>query len=137
MYKFEGLEVWDLAMEYLDQMYTVAGTLPRCEEFNLAAQLRRAATSIALNIAEGSTGQTNAEQSRFLGMALRSLMETVACLHIIRRRGYLEDPSPLDAGYQQSQLLARKLQALRRAISSGNVGIREDAEEYGGKPDNG
>lgn len=41
---------------------------------------------MALNIAEGSTGQTDAEQGRFLGLAVRSLLETVACQHIISRR---------------------------------------------------
>ncbi|MGC8826591.1 MAG: four helix bundle protein [Anaerolineae bacterium] len=131
MYKFEKLEVWNIALDYLDRMYSIAGALPDSEAFNLTAQLRRAATSIALNIAEGSTGQTNAEQSRFLGMALRSLMETVACLQIIRRRGYIEDSSALDAGYQQSQILARKLHAFRQALSPGKARLRENLEEYG------
>ncbi|MBC7224385.1 MAG: four helix bundle protein, partial [Anaerolineae bacterium] len=74
-YKFERLEVWDLALQYLDLMYAIAQKLPRQEEHNLAAQMRRAATSICLNIAEGSTSQSDAEQARFLSMAIRSLVE--------------------------------------------------------------
>ena len=85
MHKFEKLEVWQLAVEYVDLCYVIAEQLPRQEEFNLASQLRRAAVSIALNIAEGSTGQTDPEQARFIGMAIRSLVETVACQHLIRR----------------------------------------------------
>jgi four helix bundle protein len=77
-YKFERLEVWQMAMEYVDMIYKNAETLPKNEEYNLKSQITRAATSIALNIAEGSTGQSDAEQHRCLGMALRSSVETVA-----------------------------------------------------------
>ncbi|MGE5376633.1 MAG: four helix bundle protein [Bacteroidota bacterium] len=51
----------------------------------------RAATSVALNIAEGSQGQSDAEQARFLGMKIRSLIETVACEQVIQRRNYIQD----------------------------------------------
>src|SRR4051812_17860446 len=95
MHKFEKLEVWQLAIEYTDLCYSLAERLPKHEEYNLASQLRRAAVSIALNIAEGSTGQSDAEQARFLGMALRPLIETVACQHLINRRKYLVDMSLL------------------------------------------
>ena len=49
-YKFERLEVWQLAMDYTDVIYSVAEQLPRSEEFNLKSQIMRAATSIGLNI---------------------------------------------------------------------------------------
>jgi four helix bundle protein len=72
-YKFEQLEVWKLSLEYIDSVYKLGEQLPRSEEYNLKSQIIRAATSISLNIAEGSTGQTDAEQARFLSMAIRSL----------------------------------------------------------------
>ena len=90
-YKVEQLEVWKLALDYIDLVYKVAENLPRAEEYDLKSQVIRAATSVALNIAEGSQGQSDAEQARFLGMAIRSLIETVACQQLIRRRGYLPD----------------------------------------------
>ena len=129
MHKFEKLEVWQLAIEYTDLCYSLAEQLPKREEFNLGSQLRRAAVSVALNIAEGSTGQSDAEQARFLGMALRSLVETVACQHLINRRKYLEDTSQLREVYQASDKLAAKIQAMRRSIL-GHHGLREDIEEY-------
>ncbi len=82
-YKFEQLDVWNLSLEYIDTIYGLAEKLPKSEEYNLKSQIIRAVTSISLNIAEGSTGQSDAEQARFLGMAIRSLIETVACQHII------------------------------------------------------
>ena len=88
-YKFQSLLVYQLSLEYNDQVYDLIRTMPDHEKFNLCSQLSRAATSITLNIAEGSTGQSNKEQVRFLGMAIRSYIETVACLDLIERRGYI------------------------------------------------
>lgn len=114
-FKFERLDVWKLSLEYLNLVYQIADRLPKREEYNLKSQIVRAATSIALNIAEGSTSQTNAEQGRFLGMSIRSLIETVACLHLIERRKYVEDELLIEA-HSFSQRLFSKLQAFRRAL---------------------
>ncbi len=129
-YKFEQLEVWQLAMEYVDAIYVLVEKLPRSEEYNLKSQIVRAATSVALNIAEGSTGQTDAEQARFLGMAIRSLIETVACQHIIRRRGYFGDDAPLNSAYSKSQILARKLQSFRKSLVPASGQVREEPASY-------
>ncbi|MBN1995618.1 MAG: four helix bundle protein [Anaerolineae bacterium] len=129
MHKFEKLEVWQLAIEYTDLCYTIADKLPEYEKYNLASQLRRAAVSIGLNIAEGSTGQTNPEQARFLGMAVRSLIETVACQRLIERRNYLDDPTLPQTVYQAGEKLSAKLQAMRRAIL-GETRLREEGAEY-------
>ncbi len=115
-YKFEKLEVWQLAMDYADLIYELADQLPRIEEFNLGSQIRRAATSVHLNIAEGSTSQTSLEQARFVGLAIRSLVETVSCQHAISRRKYLQDPTSLRQAYQSSEKLFAKLQAFRNSL---------------------
>lgn len=120
-YKFEKLEVWELALDYIDLMYAVANDLPKSEEYNLKSQILRAATSISLNIAEGSTGLSDTEQSRFLSIAIRSLIETVACLHIVHRRGYLKDPEPLRIAYRASETLFARLQAFRKSLNSGTL----------------
>ncbi len=115
MYKFEKLEIWQLSLEYSDIIYELADQLPKREEFNLKSQIIRATTSVSLNIAEGSTGQSDAEQNRFLGMALRSLIETVACQHLIQRRKYIENLK-LEKTYKLSEKLFAKLNAFRRAL---------------------
>ncbi len=121
-------DVWKLALDYLDLIYAIANELPRSEEYNLKSQITRAATSISLNIAEGSTGQSDAEQARFLGIAIRSLVETVACLHIIHRRGYLKDIEQLRTAYRTSETLFAKLQAFRRSLRSET--LRDEPGEY-------
>ena len=88
-YKFQKLRVYQLALDYVDAIYELASKLPDKEKFNLASQIRRVATSIPLNIAEGSTGQSDKEQHRFLTMAIRSYLETIACLDLIAKRNYL------------------------------------------------
>jgi four helix bundle protein len=95
-------------LKYSDLVYQLTEQLPRSEDYNLKSQLQRAATSISLNIAEGSTSQTDAEQTRFLGFAIRSLKKTVAYLHLIRRRNYLGNPKPIEEAYRFSEKLHAK-----------------------------
>jgi len=129
-FKFEKLEVWRLALEYIDLVYEIAQELPRSEEYNLKSQMTRAATSVALNIAEGSTGQTDAEQARFLGLSIRSLLETVACQHIISRREYLPDATKLRQAYRRAETLVAKLHTMRKAIAPEQAWLREDDAVY-------
>ncbi|HLO16671.1 MAG TPA: four helix bundle protein [Anaerolineales bacterium] len=114
-YKFQKLQVYQLALEYFDAVYTLSKQLPDRERFNLTSQVERAATSIVLNIAEGSTGQSDAEQNRFLGLALRSYLETIACCDLIERRAYLSSDSLLPLREQGHQLFV-KLSAFRKAL---------------------
>ena len=88
---------------------------PKDERYVLTAQLKRAVDSVALNIAEGSTGQTNSEFRQFLGYALRSALEVVACLHLGRARGIVGE---LDFTHFYGKLeeLIKMTQALRRSI---------------------
>ncbi len=114
-YKFQKLEVYQLALAYVKVIYSIAHKLPDNEKYNLASQIKRAATSIALNIAEGSTGQSDLEQKRFLGLALRSYLETIACLDIIEMFDYVSI-GELNEVRQQGHPLFVKLIAFRKAL---------------------
>ena len=131
-FKFEKLDVWKMALDYCDLMYQLAEKLPDKERFNLQSQIRRAGTSIALNIAEGSTGQSDPEQKRFLGLALRSLIETVACQRLIARQNYVVDTAYLEHLDLQAQELAKRLQAFRNSLSEASQGrnVKEDQARY-------
>ena len=129
-FKFEKLEVWQLALEYIDLIYEISNQLPKSEEYNLKSQINRAATSVALNIAEGSTSQTDQEQARFLGLAIRSLIETVACQHIINRRKLLSDAQPLRDAYTKAETLTAKLHTLRKVIAPEQKWLREESAPY-------
>ena len=119
-YKFQKLVVYQLSLEYVDGIYSLIQDLPDSEKFNLCSQLRRAATSITLNIAEGFTGQSDLELNRFLGLALRSYLETVACFDLISRRDYMpaEQIIPLRKDGHQ---LFMKLVAFRKRLRSNKI----------------
>jgi four helix bundle protein len=116
-YKFQELEVYQLSLDYLDQIYELGKGLPETEKFNLRSQLERSAVSIVLNIAEGSTGLSDVEQKRFLSMATRSFLETIACLDIVIRRKYFSDHR-LQHIRELGHKLFVKLQAFRKALKT-------------------
>ena len=128
-FKFEKLDVYQLALAYVDLIYDLSAKLPKSEEFNLKSQIVRAATSVVLNIAEGSTAQSDPEQSRFLGMAVRSVLETVACQHIIRRRKFIADMALLDKAEEDARVLASKLHAFRNSLNPARQ-VRESESLY-------
>ena len=90
-FRFENLKVWQKALQLSNEIDLIAKSFPKIEMFSLAQQIKRAADSVVLNIAEGSTGQTIPEYKRFLGFALRSAIEVVACLFIAHSRKYLSE----------------------------------------------
>lgn len=90
-FKFEKLIIWQKAMELGEEVNILSNTFPKKEIYNLSSQICRAADSIALNISEGSIGQTNPEFKRFIGYAIRSLAEMVTCLHKAKRRDYISE----------------------------------------------
>lgn len=90
-FKFEKLIVWQKAVDLSDKVDALTKRFPKEEVYILTSQFKRAADSVSLNIAEGSTGQTNPEFSRFLGYALRSNIEVVGCLYLAKRRVYVSE----------------------------------------------
>lgn len=90
-FKFEKLVVWKDAMKLGEQINTLTDNFPPKEIYNLSSQIRRAADSVALNISEGSIGQSNPEQKRFVGYSIRSLAEVVTCLYKAKMREYISN----------------------------------------------
>ena len=115
-YKFEKLDVWKISLDLSDLIYDIATQLPDIERFNLQSQIIRASTSISLNIAEGSTSQTDAQQSQFIGYAIRSLVEVIACKRHIERRNYIADKIQLAKTENLCDTLFIKLQAFKNAL---------------------
>ncbi|MBD2714745.1 four helix bundle protein [Microvirga sp. STR05] len=84
-----GLECWRLAFDFVPVAYELARAFPPEERYELASQLRRAATSVTLNIAEGAGRQSAAEFTRFLFIARGSVTELDTILLLAERLGYL------------------------------------------------
>ena len=75
MKDFRQLKVWDRAHQLTLAIYQVTATFPRNETYGLTSQMRRAASSIPSNIAEGCGREGDAELSRFCLMARGSASE--------------------------------------------------------------
>jgi four helix bundle protein len=85
VYKFEKLIVWNKSVELIKLNNRLIIKLPRYETNNLIDQLRRATTSISLNIAEGCGSENDIELKRFLNIAKKSQFEAVAIIKIIEK----------------------------------------------------
>jgi four helix bundle protein len=114
-FKFEQLQVWQLAIELSSRVNELCKKFPGDELFILSSQMNRAADSVSLNIAEGSTGQSNEEFDRFLGYAVRSAIEVVSCLYLAKNRNYISE-NEFKELYDFIDSLCRKLQALRNTL---------------------
>jgi four helix bundle protein len=91
MYAFEKLEIWKLSLDLLEKIYQVSVKLPVDEKFGLISQLKRASVSVSLNIAEGRASDSDPEFRRFLGIALKSLIEIIACMKVCERLRFLDN----------------------------------------------
>lgn len=92
---YRDLEVWRLALGWAEAIYEATEHWPRDERFGLISQIRRAAVSVASNVAEGAARRSTGEFIQFVGMARGSLAEAETQLILAQRFGYLPDA---DAG---------------------------------------
>jgi four helix bundle protein len=86
---YKDLIVWQKSMDLVLLVYRCTKTFPHDEAFCLTTQLRRAAISIASNIAEGKGRHSNQELTQFLFIARGSLLEVETQSMIAQRLGYL------------------------------------------------
>ena len=115
-FKFEKLTIWQNAMDLGEEVVKLADSFPKKEIFNLSSQIRRAVDSVALNISEGSIGQSNPEFRRFMGYSIRSLAEVVTCLHKAMRREYITNQE-FDKYYNDSFNLMNMMVAFKKKIT--------------------
>lgn len=114
-FRFEELRVWHISADLSNEIDLLAKTFPIEERFSLASQMKRAADSVVLNIAEGSTGQTVPEFKRFLDIALRSAIEVVACLYLAHKRKYITNDS-YQKHYNEYEVLSKMITKLRDSM---------------------
>lgn len=76
------LDAYNLSRKLVLECYVVSKRFPEHERFGLVQQIRRAATSVSLNIAEGSARRTKAERRRFYEIARSSVVEIDAILDV-------------------------------------------------------
>src|ERR1017187_6929762 len=110
MAEFEKLKVWQAAHAFVLDAYRFTASFPRAEQFGLTSQMRRAAISIAANIAESAGRNHSLDQARFLHIAKGSAKEIRSHLLIARDLGFL----PL----HEQQCADARLDNIERMLSS-------------------
>jgi four helix bundle protein len=100
MRDFRGLKVWEKSHQLTLALYRLTAGFPREEQFGLTSQIRRAAASIPMNIAEGCGRQGDIELARFMQIALGSASELEYQLLLACDLGYIEQSDYDEAAHQ-------------------------------------
>ena len=114
--QFEKLRVYQEAVNLALDIYQLTKKFPKEEIFGLVSQLRRAAVSIPLNIAEGSS-RSKKEFRHFLDMARGSCYELVSLLTICQGLQYVTQ-AEYQNFYETINVLTRKINALKKSLKN-------------------
>jgi four helix bundle protein len=115
---YQDLLVWREGMDLAEACYLLTREFPRDEIFGMTSQVRRAASSVPANIAEGYGREARNDYIRFLRIAQGSLKETETHLLLAGRVG-LAPSERLNPILELSQRLGRRLRALIRSLDPG------------------
>ena len=111
----DELDVWRLAMDLAVEVHRLSAKLPRQERMGLADQMRRSASSVPANIAEGNARHHHREYLHFLSIAQGSMAELRSHLELAQRLLYLrraELTIAMEYHERVSQMLTRLVQAI-------------------------
>jgi four helix bundle protein len=125
MSDYRKLKVWNRALDFVTKVYDVTRAFPQYELYGLTSQIRRAATSIVLNIAEGASSGYDAEYQRFVRVAIRSTNEVAAGFEIAKRLKYCSD-TEANLQIAECDAIASMLQGLNKSLNR----VSEDPEYY-------
>ena len=124
MHNYKELIVWQKAMDLVVRVYELTSDFPKAELFGLTSQLRRAAVSITLNIAEGAGCESDLEFARFLDISLRSTYETVTAIQISARLKYCK-PDTANQLIADAEEIARMITGLIRKLAPNRKYLRK------------
>ena len=113
-YYFEKLDVFKRSRAFANTLYSISESFPKEENFGLTSQLRRAATSVMLNIAEGNSRSTNKDQAQYTTVAYSSLMEAMAVLMLCKDQRFISAQVYFDLR-EDLNSIAIRLNALKKA----------------------
>lgn len=121
---FKNIKAWQYADDLSVLVYSKTKTFPKEEIYGITSQLRRAAVSVATNVAEGASREHKREYLNFLYIARGSIAEIEYLLHLSERVGYLDNDS-----YQKLESLRIKTaKTLYGLINSVKKNIQETKE---------
>ena len=114
-FRFQDLEIWQLAVEIADKLFDIADDLEQKKFYKFAEQLRAAGMSMSNNIAEGSGSDSNKEFNLFLNFARRSTFENANILILLNRRNLVNEIEK-NALLEKLYLLCRKITNFKKSL---------------------
>lgn len=87
--RFEDMTVWQESQELAVLIYSITKKFPKEELYSITSQLRRAASSVSANIAEGFGRDSNKDKAHFYHIARGSLLETKNFIYLSAKLGYM------------------------------------------------
>src|SRR5438128_7442046 len=112
---YQDLKVWNIAMQLALEVYRITEPFPQSERFGLTSQLRRAAVSVASNIAEGHARSTRGEYRHLLSIARGSAIEVEVQLFLAEQIGYVPSSTLVKARGHCTSVSA-VITSLKRAL---------------------
>jgi four helix bundle protein len=127
---YRRLRAWELGMELTEAVYQTVRNFPSEERLGLISQMKRAAASVPMNLAEGY-GRGGKEFVRFIGIAYGSLLELETQVELASRLGFI-DAVETHALEERTAELGKVLNGLRRALvaSRARSEVREEPASY-------
>ena len=129
MRKFRDFKVWQRAMDFVESVYRASAEFPTDERYGLTSQMRRAATSVPLNIAEGAGAISDNDFGRFLSYALRSTYETMTALALAERLGFCS-PDTTRALLDEADQIAAMLVGFKKKLTGNPRQVKEPKTDY-------
>jgi len=114
LFAFERLEVWQLARKFFKDSYSLIDTFPSSERYNLVDQIRRATTSIALNLAEMTSRSSYKEQAHYSEIAYGSTIEVYCAFLLSFDMEYINEQQ-LEELKEKISELSNKINALKNS----------------------
>jgi four helix bundle protein len=121
MPNIERLQVFHRAHSLTLELYRITGTFPAREKYELARQMRLAASSIGMNLAEGSARSSEPDYARFVSIAQGSTAELEYQLRLALDLGLIDHPTHDELDMQVKQV-AKMLRGLRKRLKSAAPG---------------
>ena len=114
---YRDLRVWQCAVNLANELYDITDSWPKSEQFGMTSQARRAAVSVAANIAEGQGRTGRKGFKHHLSIAYGSLCELETIVHLAQRRSYCDEITEQSFQFLSGEV-ARLLKGLMKSLDA-------------------
>ncbi len=114
-FRFQDMEIWQLAIEIADELFDIADILENKKLYRFAEQLRSAGMSTPNNIAEGSGSDSIKDFAKFLNIAKRSTFENANIIILLRRRNLITAKAESEI-LERLDKLSRKITNFKKSL---------------------